>query len=258
MNFLARFRPTPIEVEPEIEELPPRRRTFSASQYREEELARAAQVRAAQEAVDIAAAEAAAAGRVLRMAEAQADRMDLGEDGEDGEEEALELVSAEPMDWEEAVGWLSTKSPEARNLIAQNWNWEHDLRVLQFLVAQNDCDRGVATGLFWLTGATDDFFPWGDDNDPADPQFRRAMEMVDALGRRFAANDFTSARFGFDDSWDCSVLKERLEALYLDGRIEWTPGEIETASPGPQPTIDDVPQDERGEVKDFLARHNCA
>lgn len=254
MNFLSRFRSAQPEAEPEAEELPARRRTFSATQYRDEELARAAAARAAQDAVDAAAAEAAAQARAQRMAEAQAERLELGEDGEGCEEEA---VAQPPMDWEEAVGWLSTRSAEARSLVAQNWNWEHDLRVLQFLVAQPDCDRGVATGIFWLTGATDDFFPWGDDNDPADPQFRRAMEMVDALGRRFAAGDFSEARFGFDDSWDCTALKERLEALYLDGRIEWTPAEIETVSPGPQPTIDDVPAEERREIKDFLARHNC-
>lgn len=254
MNILARFRPAQPEAEPVTEELPARRRTFSATQFREEELARSAQARAAQEAVDNAAAEAAAQARVQRMAEAQADRLELGEDEET---ESGDSVAAEPMDWEQAVGWLSTKSPEARSLVAQNWNWEHDLRVLQFLVAQPDCDRGVATGIFWLTGATDDFFPWGDDDNPTDPQFRRAMEMVEALGRRFAAGDFTQARFGFDDSWDCTALKERLEALYLEGRIEWTPAEIETVSPGPQPTIDDVPQEERREIKDFLARHNC-
>lgn len=252
MNFLSRFRAAP-EAEPSAEEPPARRRTFSATQFRDDELARAAAARAAQEAVDIAAAEAAAQARAERMAEAQADRLELAN------EESAEATddAPGPMDWEEAVGWLSTRSSEARNLVAQNWNWEHDLRVLQFLVAQPDCDRGVATGIFWLTGATDDFFPWGDDKDPADPQFRRAMEMVEALGRRFAAGDFSDARFGFDDSWDCTALKERLEALYLEGRIDWSPAEIETVSPGPQPTIDDVPQEERREVKDFLARHDC-
>ena len=47
--------------------------------------------------------------------------------------------------------------------------------------------------------------------------------MVDALGRQFAAEDFPCNRFGFDDSWDCTQLKERLEELYLDGRIDSSP-----------------------------------
>ena len=63
------------------------------------------------------------------------------------------------MDWEEACGWLSMRSPEARNFVAMNWNWEQDLRVLQFLVQQPDVDMGVATGIFWLTGATDEHAP---------------------------------------------------------------------------------------------------
>jgi hypothetical protein len=129
------------------------------------------------------------------------------------------------------------------------------LRVLQFLVSQPDMDMGVAAGIFWLTGATDDFFPWGDDESPADPQFQCAAAIVQLLGRRFAAEDFTSQRFGFDDSWDCSGLKERLEALYLDSRIDWTPANLPTVSPGPMVTLEDVPDEERAEVADFLRRH---
>jgi hypothetical protein len=248
MNFLARFRSP--EPEPEAEQLPPRRRTFSATQYRDEELARAAEARAAQDAADAAAAEAAAEARARRLAETEAERLDEG-DGEDA-------PSAEPpMDWEEAVGWLAIQSADARNVVAAHWNWEHDLRVLQFLVAQPDMDQGVATGIFWLTGATDDFFPWSDETAPADPQFKRAMDMVDALGRRLAAEEFESARFGFDDSWDCSQLRERLEQLYMDGRIEWSPANIPTVSPGSPPTLDDVPAEERSAVRTFLARHGA-
>ena len=240
MNFLARFK-----SQPEVEvELPPRRRTFSAAQYREEELARAAEARAAQQAAEDQAVAAAEAARAERLAA-----------GEEEAEEAPSSPAKPPMDWEEAVGWLSTRSTEARSLVAQSWNWEHDLRVLQFLVSQPDMDMGVAAGVFWVTGATDDFFPWGDEENPSDPQFQRASAIVQLLGKRFAAEDFTVQRFGFDDSWDCSGLKERLEALYLDGRIEWTPANLPTVSPGPLVTLEDVPEEERGEVRDFLRRH---
>ena len=243
MNFLARFKSDASDgLE---EELPPRRRTFSAAQYRDEELARAAEARAAQAEADAEAQAAAEAAREARVEGA-------GEEEPESSEPAVP-----PMDWEEAVGWLSTRSPEARSLVAQSWNWEHDLRVLQFLVTQPDTDLGVAAGVFWLTGATDDFFPWGSDESPEDPQFQRAAEIVQLLGRRFAAEDFASQRFGFDDSWDCSGLKERLEALYLDGKIEWTPANLPTASPGPLVTLSDVPEEERADVADVLARHGA-
>ena len=243
MNFLARFKPGHSE-EMESEELPQRRRTFSAAQFREEELARAAEARALQQAAEDEAVAAAEAARAERLAA-----------GEEQDEEEPAEPSEPPMDWEEAVGWLSTRSTEARSLVAQSWNWEHDLRVLQFLVSQPDMDLGVAAGIFWLTGATDDFFPWGDDENPEDPQFQRAAAIVQLLGKRFAAEDFTEQRFGFDDSWDCSGLKERLEALYLDGRIDWTPANLPTVSPGPLVSLNDVPEEERGEVRDFLRRH---
>lgn len=245
MNFLARFKPGQVD-ESEFEGLPPRRRTFSAAQYREEELARAAEARTYQQVADEEAAAAAEEARDSRPTAVDADSVVDAEPAES---------AAEPMDWEEAVGWLSTRSPEARSLVAQNWNWEHDLRVLQFLVSQPDMDAGVAAGIFWLTGATDDFFPWGDEESPSEPQFQRAAEIVQTLGRRFAAEDFTSQRFGFDDSWDCTGLKEQLEALYLDSRIDWTPANLPTVSPGPIVTLGDVPEGERAEVAEFLSRH---
>lgn len=248
MSFLSRFRTAPeVGTDSETEDFV-RRRTFSAAQHREDELARSEAERARVEAEEEAAADLAAQTRALRLAD---DENAATQESNDGS-------PAQPaMDWEEAVAWLSGKSAEARNFVAHNWNWEQDLRVLQFLVAQPDIDMGVATGIFWLTGATDDFFPWGDDQTPDDPQFQRAVEMVDQLGRRFAAEDFQSARFGFDDCWDCAVLKERLEALYLDQRITWSPANIPIATPGAQPTIDDVPTEERREVKDFLDRHGA-
>ena len=252
MNFLARFS-SAREPAPEMEAMPARRRTFSASQYRDEELARATEMRAIEEAAEAEAAAAAEAARAARMAEADEEQREAMDDPGHSPQQSAEP----PMDWEEAVGWLSSRSAEARSFVAQNWNWEHDIRVLHFLVQQPDMDMGVATGIFWLTGATDDFFPWGDEDCPSDPQFKHAAEMVDTLGRRFAAQDFASARFGFDDSWDCSQLKERLEALYMDGRIEWSPANLATVSPGPQPTIEDVPEHERREVMDFLARHGA-
>ena len=245
MSFLSRFSSAsaPSQAEGEVFA---RRRTFSAAQYRDEELARAAEARVAREAADQAAQDAADAFRAARLADAEEDESEQDEFGAPGEP---------PMDWEEAVGWLSTRSAEARNFIAHSWNWEHDLRVLQFLMSQPDTDLGVATGVFWLTGATDDFFPWGDEDSPADPQFQRAADMVDQLGRRFEAEDFGSARYGFDDSGDCSALKERLEELYEEGRIDWSPANLTTVSPAELPTLDDVPEDERREVREFLARH---
>lgn len=246
MNFLSRFKNAQPE-ELEMEELPSRRRTFSATQFREEELARAAAARAVQEAADAEIAAQAEAARAQRLADV--------ENADDGLESSDERPNEPPMDYEEAIGWLSTRSAEARSLIAQNWNWEHDLRVLQYLVAQPDMDMGVAAGVLWLTGATDDFFPWGDDEEPTEPQYQRAREMVMALGRRFANDDFMNRNFGFDDSWDCSGLKERLESLYLDQRIDWSPGNIPTASPGAPMTMKNVPEQERAEVEAFLRRH---
>ena len=68
MNFLARFRPAPeVEIASDAVENV-RRRSFSAAQFRDEELARAAEERALEDAAEATAAEAAAQTRAQRLA----------------------------------------------------------------------------------------------------------------------------------------------------------------------------------------------
>src|SRR5215213_9288429 len=107
MNFLARFKSAP-ELELEAEDLPARRRTITAAKFREEELARAAEARAAAE-VEAATSAAAEAARLAQLP----DEEDVGE----SDPESAAEPRQPPMDWEEAVGWLSTRSAEARSLV---------------------------------------------------------------------------------------------------------------------------------------------
>lgn len=312
MGLFDKFRTTESGSDRSPADAPMRRRTFSATQYRDEELQRS-----------IAASQAArAAEQAARTAPVRLSPMDgPDESGEapawpdEDEAEALDeafdetseetpaawdeppaetvaasaafpevdsaieeeaapdvawpvsaivppaLAASEPataagppMDWDEAAGWLSSRSANARAYVAQQWNWEHDLRVLHFLVGQPDMDAGVAAALLWLTGATEDFFPWSDERETDDEQFRRAQQMIDQIGRRFADGNFEPARFGFDDSWDCGALKDRLETLFNEGLIDWSPEAIPAVSPGPVMTFDDVPAEEQAEIRDFLAR----
>lgn len=168
--------------------------------------------------------------------------------------EPAPAVQDEPMAWDEAVGWLSQRSAESCNFVAQYWNWEHDLRVIEFLVRQPDLDPGVAAGILWLTAANEDYFPWGDDEPQTDFD-RTVAKIADLVGRRFDAGEFPPMAHGFDDSWDCDRLKERLVDLFNEGRIDWNPGDLPTSSAAPMMGFDDIPADERDEVVAFLARH---
>jgi hypothetical protein len=161
------------------------------------------------------------------------------------------------MDWEEAVGWLSQRSAASRDLVAQYWNWDYDLRILHFLVQQPDMDSGVAAGIFWLTAAVEDYFPWGDD-EPASEVDRQVAWLTEFLGRRFEEGAFGAMTRGFDDSWDCQRLKERLTDLYDEGRIDWSPDALPTCSSGAMMTFDDLPADECDEVIAFLAKFGVA
>lgn len=253
MNYLGKLRgafggprePAPVEI-------PTRARTFSASQFREAELAREAEQRARADAVQIDAT------AVLSPAIAPVAEMLMAAASDPTEAvlaaaiERPEPVAA-PMTWEEAVGWLSQRSAETRNFVGQYWNWDYDLRILQFLAQQPDLDAGVAAHIFWLTAACEDYFPFGDD-EPTGEVEQQIAWLTDFLGRRFAEDAFRSASYGFDDSWDCERLKEHLAELYADGRIEWSPDSIPTSSSAELMTFDDLPAEEREEVGQFLAQ----
>jgi len=233
-------------------EEPVRSRTFSASQFRDAELERAAETRARTEAVQINAAEVLSPA-INPIAETlMAAKPDLAEP-------ALASPVAPPppavdaMPWDEAVGWLSQRSAETRNFVGQYWNWDYDLRVLHFIAHQPDLDAGVAAHIFWLTAASEDYFPFGDDEPDSDIA-RQIAWLTDFLGRRFAEGAFLSASYGFDDSWDCGRLKERLAELHGEGRLGWSPEAILTRSTAELMSFDDIPENEREEVTEFLAR----
>jgi hypothetical protein len=237
---------------------PVRNRTFSATQYREAELARAAESRARTQETQIDAAQVLSPA-INPIAEAL-----MAEENEAVEHfEQAEVIEpapvaappppANPMPWDEAVGWLSQRSAETRNFVGTYWNWDYDLRVLHFLAQQPDLDAGVAAHIFWITAACEDYFPFGDD-EPDSEISQQIAWLTDFLGRRFAEGAFRPASYGFDDSWDCVRLKKRLADLHANGRLAWSPDAIPTNSSAEMMSFDDIPDEEREEVGQFLAR----
>lgn len=243
---------------------PVRNRSFSATQFREDEQARVAEARARAQEAQIDAAQVLSP-TVNPIAEAvMAEESEAAEALEAVEAaEAAEVVevapaaapppAADPMPWDEAVGWLSQRSAETRNFVGTYWNWDYDLRVLHFLAQQPDLDAGVAAHIFWITAACEDYFPFGDD-EPDNEIAQQVAWLTDFLGRRFSEDAFRPASYGFDDSWDCTRLKKRLADLHAKDRLPWSPESIPTSSTAELMSFDDVPEHEREEVGQFLAR----
>jgi hypothetical protein len=286
MSFLGKiFGRVGSADDRESTDQPVRTRTFSATQFREDELARAAEAGARAEEVKIDASQVLSpainpVAETLMSEEAEAEEPASDAETESAlqdspaapdepqapatpdepqapaapdEPPAPAAQALGPMDWEEAVGWLSQRSTDTRNFVGQYWNWDYDLRVLHFLAQQPDLDAGVAAHIFWITAASEDYFPFGDDE--PDSEIAKQVEwLTDFLGRRFAEGAFRPASYGFDDSWDCTRLKRRLAELHDDGRLDWSPEAIPTSSTAELMSFDDVPEDEREEVTQFLAR----
>lgn len=261
-----------------VSDEPVRNRTFSATQFREAELARAAEVRARAQESQIDAAQVLSPAinpiaEALMAEDGSADESDQAEafepvDPVESAEAAVAPetmepvepapapappVAADPMPWDEAVGWLSQRSAETRNFVGTYWNWDYDLRVLHFLAQQPDLDAGVAAHIFWITAASEDYFPFGDD-EPDSEVTQQVAWLTDFLGRRFAEGAFRPASYGFDDSWDCVRLKKRLAELHAKDQLAWSPEAIPTSSTAELMSFDDIPEEERDEVAAFLAR----
>jgi hypothetical protein len=231
-------------------EPPARSRSFSASGYRDAEVAREAEDRRRRE--ERAEAEQVLTPDIAPVAEALAAHdEDVGL--VDPPAPAPTVPQDDPLPWDEAVGWLSQRSAGSRNFVAQYWNWDHDLRVVEYLVKQPDIDAGVAAGIFWLTAAAEDYFPWTDE-DPEGEVDHKIAELTSIIGRRFAEGDLAPAAHGFDDSWDCKRLKNRLTDLYDQGRLDWSPEHIPSQSSGELLGFEDIPEEERDEILEFLAR----
>lgn len=259
MTFLSKIRGMiGSGGQPDPWDEPVRARTFSATQFREAEVARAAEARARVEAVQIDAA-AVLSPAINPVAETLM-ASEAAEIAEEPAELAMEpaapsapALPVDPLPWDEAVGWLSQRSAETRNFVGQYWNWDYDLRVLHFLAQQPDLDAGVAAHIFWITAASEDYFPFGDDQPDSDIAQQIAW-LTDFLGRRFAEGAFRPASYGFDDSWDCERLKQRLTDLHEEGRLNWSPDAIPTSSTAELMSFDDVPENERADVTEFLAQ----
>jgi hypothetical protein len=255
MSFLSKIFGR-AEDQP-TDELPVRNRTFSATQYRDAELARAAETRARAEEVQIDVAQVLSPA-INPIAEAlMADEAEAVEDVEPAPTAAPPPAAVDPMPWDEAVGWLSQRSAETRNFVGTYWNWDYDLRVLHFLAQQPDLDAGVAAHIFWITAASEDYFPFGDD-EPDSEVTQQIAWLTDFLGRRFAEDAFRPASYGFDDSWDCVRLKKRLADLHANDRLPWSPDAIPTSSTAELMSFDDIPEEEREDAAAFLARFGVA
>ena len=252
MSFLGKIFGRAGSAADQAPDQPVRTRSFSATQFREEELARAAEARARAAEVQIDAAQ------VLSPAINPVAEVLMAEEPDAVEELEVAPVAApppavDPMPWDEAVGWLSQRSGETRNFVGTYWNWDYDLRVLHFLAQQPDLDAGVAAHIFWITAACEDYFPFGDD-EPDSEISQQIAWLTDFLGRRFAEDAFRPASYGFDDSWDCVRLKKRLADLHAKDRLPWSPEAIPTSSTAELMSFDDIPAEEREEVAAFLAR----
>jgi hypothetical protein len=163
-------------------------------------------------------------------------------------------VELDPAVFKNPTSWLAQQPPRVCDFIAANWNWDEPLDILLWLVKRHDCDSGVAAGVFWLSGAAEDFLPFG----PATPVHGSDLivaEMQNVIGDRFMRSEFVRNEFGFDHTWPYDRWIPNLEDAYDAGQIGWLPGAIPTVSERPIIQLSDIDPKDRPNVVAFMAHY---
>lgn len=153
---------------------------------------------------------------------------------------------------QDPIAWLADQPAIVRDFIAQSWNWDHDLAILRWLVEQPASDGGVAAGIFWLSGAAEDYVPFGNEQ-PTDPDDLLVLEIERIIALRFAAGP-VATRFAFDDS-NAAACHTRVVAAFEAGAIDWNPACVPVESTGEPLTLDLLEPAAQVDARAFLRQH---
>ncbi|MBX7495435.1 DUF4274 domain-containing protein [Qipengyuania sp. 6B39] len=138
----------------------------------------------------------------------------------------------------ELIKWLEGKPLECRSTISYSFRVGHyDSQVLDWILAQPDCDKGTAAHGYWeaMLGAVGEYAALKDKPDGTTPN----LDLARNVAQRWKAGAFAKAQFGCptDHYWKetCKRLRKyRVKAAELDnpaGLLEQFAGDFARWSP---------------------------
>ena len=90
--------------------------------------------------------------------------------------------------------------------LAQNYNWDDGIKVLNWIIDSPKCDKGCASLIFW-TAEPDFYFEYTEDTIP--DYERETFDLLKKITNKFRNNEFKKNSLKYDPS-------------YRVNKIEWT------------------------------------
>ena len=60
------------------------------------------------------------------------------------------------------IKWLSKQTPDTWHRVVTTWNYDHENKILSWVLQQENCDKGTAANVFCIEGLADDYLARND------------------------------------------------------------------------------------------------
>lgn len=147
------------------------------------------------------------------------------------------MAGSDESNHADAIAWLEGQDPAVWHYVAEHWDWDRGVEPLAWIARQDRCDAGTAASLFWKSGESEDYLPFGDAEPTEDGDIMIA-EMAEHIAHRFEAEEFAPMQYAFDEALVLAHFPERLEKLFREERIDWDAYKVPTRSTGELVLID--------------------
>ena len=109
------------------------------------------------------------------------------------------------------INWLSQQTPDTWHRVVTTWNYDHENKVLSWVLKQNNCDKGTAANVFCIEGLADDYLARKDS--------RLCSTILERWGRYSSGELYHEPK----NSGDQKVLIERVQNYVASGLYEEKP-----------------------------------
>lgn len=141
------------------------------------------------------------------------------------------------------IDFMRQKGPASYHMVARGWNWDNDLEVLEWIVSQEDCDKGTAQIVFELAE------PWfyKEDEREADGSFgifQKTYDLILKIARNWERGFYKTWQFS-EATVDGHIISPIRGSRQINNELT-VPAGLDEKGPGAtrtQPSSQTIPTD---------------
>ncbi len=127
------------------------------------------------------------------------------------------------------IAWLKAHGPDDWHRVAEGWNWDDGVDILEWIAEQPECDRATAQLIFLLaSGEFHKRFPVSEDSIKESPYSDSTFTFLEPIILRWNAGFYTRSGIASDDAQMLASVQGEYRKAYdeakADGRVwSWNP-----------------------------------